>query len=161
MSILNRWRFCSCVTRWPVQTNARCWHNMLRATCCDRLYTMLGNVAWCWHMLHDVGTCCMKFEIGQTFRPTSANISFVCTICTAVQHVAMVCTLCPIFSSKWLINFPVFCSLPRTCRTQFGANTSKKSIGIGSTNVNGYTSTCYVGSEKVSTKINTFFSVLC
>ena len=31
----------------------------------------------CWVMLHDVGTCCVKFESSQTFDLTSANIFFV------------------------------------------------------------------------------------
>ena len=36
-------------------------------TCCVRLYILL----------HVVGCCCAKFETGQTFQPTTPNISFV------------------------------------------------------------------------------------
>ena len=40
---------------------------LLDVTCCVRLYTLL----------HVVGYCCAKFETGQTFQPTTPNISFV------------------------------------------------------------------------------------
>ena len=40
----------------------------------------------CWTMLHDVGTCCVKFETSQTFCPTSANISFVFVIDEACHN---------------------------------------------------------------------------
>ena len=40
---------------------------LLDVTCCVRLYTLL----------HVVGCCCAKFETGQTFQPTTPNISFV------------------------------------------------------------------------------------
>ena len=39
----------------------------LDVTCCVRLHTLL----------HVVGSCCAKFETGQTFQPTTPNISFV------------------------------------------------------------------------------------
>ena len=38
----------------------------LDVTCCVRLHTLL----------HVVGSCCAKFETGQTFQPTTPNISF-------------------------------------------------------------------------------------
>ena len=40
---------------------------LLDVTCCVRLHTLL----------HAVGCCCAKFETGQTFQPTTPNISFV------------------------------------------------------------------------------------
>ena len=40
---------------------------LLDVTCCVRLHTLL----------HVVGCCCAKFETGQTFQPTTPNISFV------------------------------------------------------------------------------------
>ena len=40
---------------------------LLDVTCCVRLHTVL----------HVVGCCCAKFETGQTFQPTTPNISFV------------------------------------------------------------------------------------
>ena len=40
---------------------------LLDVTCCIRLHTLLGVVA----------CCCAKFETGQTFQPTTPNISFV------------------------------------------------------------------------------------
>ena len=40
---------------------------LLNVTCCFRLHTLL----------HVVGCCCAKFETGQTFQPTTPNISFV------------------------------------------------------------------------------------
>ena len=40
---------------------------LLDVTCCVRLHTLL----------HVVGCCCAKFESGQTFQPTTPNISFV------------------------------------------------------------------------------------
>ena len=40
---------------------------LLDDTCCVRLHTLL----------HVVGCCCAKFETGQTFQPTTPNISFV------------------------------------------------------------------------------------
>ena len=38
---------------------------LLDVTCCIRLHTLL----------HVVGCCCAKFETGQTFQPTTPNIS--------------------------------------------------------------------------------------
>jgi len=38
---------------------------LLDVTCCVRLHTLL----------HVVGCCCAKFETGQTFQPTTPNIS--------------------------------------------------------------------------------------
>ena len=46
-----------------VQTDA----TLLDVTCCVRLHTLL----------HVVVSCCAKFETGQTFEPTTPNISFV------------------------------------------------------------------------------------
>ena len=46
-----------------MQTDA----TLLDVTCCVRLHTLL----------HVVGCCCAKFETGQTFQPTTPNISFV------------------------------------------------------------------------------------
>ena len=46
-----------------VQTDA----TLLDVTCCVRFQTLL----------HVVGCCCAKFETGQTFQPTTSNISFV------------------------------------------------------------------------------------
>ena len=46
-----------------VQTDA----TLLNVTCCVRLHTLL----------HVVASCCTKFEAGQTFQPTTPNISFV------------------------------------------------------------------------------------
>ena len=40
---------------------------LLDVTCCVRLHTLL----------HVVACCCAKFETGQTFEPTTPNISFV------------------------------------------------------------------------------------
>ena len=40
---------------------------LLDVTCCVRLHTLL----------HVVACCCGKFEAGQTFQPTTPNISFV------------------------------------------------------------------------------------
>jgi len=40
---------------------------LLDVTCCVRLHTLL----------HVLGCCCAKFETGQTFQPTTPNISFV------------------------------------------------------------------------------------
>ena len=40
---------------------------LLHVTRCVRLYTLL----------HVVGCCCANFETGQTFQPTTPNISFV------------------------------------------------------------------------------------
>ena len=40
---------------------------LLDVTCCVRLHTLLHVVAY----------CCAKFETGQTFQPTTPNISFV------------------------------------------------------------------------------------
>ena len=40
---------------------------LLDVTCCVRLHTLL----------HVVGCCCVKFETGQIFQPTTPNISFV------------------------------------------------------------------------------------
>ena len=40
---------------------------LLDVTCCVCLHTLL----------HVVGCCCAKFETGQTFQPTTPNISFV------------------------------------------------------------------------------------
>ena len=51
----------------PVQTDA----TLLDVTCCVRLHTLL-------HIQLDVvACCCSKFETGQTFQPTTPNISFV------------------------------------------------------------------------------------
>ena len=40
---------------------------LLDVTCCFRLHALL----------HVVACCCAKFETGQTFQPTTPNISFV------------------------------------------------------------------------------------
>ena len=40
---------------------------LVDVACCVRLHTLL----------HVVGNCCAKFKIGQTFEPTTPNISFV------------------------------------------------------------------------------------
>ena len=40
---------------------------LLDVTCCVRLHTLL----------YVLGCCCAKFETGQTFQPTTPNISFV------------------------------------------------------------------------------------
>ena len=40
---------------------------LLDVTCCVRLH----------NLLHVVACCCAKFETGQTFQPTTPNISFV------------------------------------------------------------------------------------
>ena len=40
---------------------------LLNVTCCVPLHTLL----------HVVACCCAKFETGQTFQPTTPNISFV------------------------------------------------------------------------------------
>ena len=47
----------------PVQTDA----TLLDVTCFVRLHTLL----------HVVACCCAKFETGQTYQPTTPNISFV------------------------------------------------------------------------------------
>ena len=47
----------------PMQTDA----TLLDVTFCVRLHTLL----------HVVACCCAKFETGQTFQPTTPNISFV------------------------------------------------------------------------------------
>ena len=43
----------------------------------------------CWMMLHNVGTCYIKFEIGQTFHPTSLS-----TLHLLVRSVKRVATCC-------------------------------------------------------------------
>ena len=51
----------------PVKTE----ETLLGVRCCVRLH-----VAWCM-LLRVVGSRCVKFETGQTFQPTTPNISFV------------------------------------------------------------------------------------
>ena len=47
---------------------------LLDVTCCVRL---MLHVASCCMLLEVVACCCAKFETGQTFQPTTPNISFV------------------------------------------------------------------------------------
>ena len=54
------------ITSSPVQTGA----TLLDVTCCVRLHP-------CCMLLDVVVCCCAKFETGQTFQPTTPNISFV------------------------------------------------------------------------------------
>ena len=58
----------------PCKQMKHCWQlvgqqfpTLLDVTCYVRLHTLL----------HVVGCCCAKFETGQTFQPTTPNISFV------------------------------------------------------------------------------------
>ena len=53
----------------PCKRTQRRWQQLptlLDVTCSDRLHTLLHVVAY----------CCAKFETGQTFKPTTPNISF-------------------------------------------------------------------------------------
>ena len=61
--------------------------NTLTLTCCVGSHTLLHVVGCCCVLLRVVACCCMlldvvacccaKFETGQTFQPTTPNISFV------------------------------------------------------------------------------------
>ena len=71
------------ITSSPVQTGA----TLLDVTCCVRLHTLLRVV----------GCCCAKFETGQTFQPTTPNLSFVpwSPKRSATINVGSVCTALP------------------------------------------------------------------
>ena len=60
---------CSLVRDICVPLTAACKPHpiLLDVTCCVRLHTLL----------HVVGSCCANLETGQTFGPTTPNISFV------------------------------------------------------------------------------------
>ena len=81
---------------------------LLDVTCCVRLQTLL----------HVVGCCCAKFETGQTFQPTTPNISFVPwspkRIATMLEPFAQlfqhcwghVRSLCMVYKDLWGVSFP-------------------------------------------------------
>ena len=81
---------------------------LLDVTCCIRLHTLL----------HPVGCCCAKFETGQTFQPTTPNISFVSWSpkCSATmldpfaqffQHCwGRARSLCMVYKDLWVVSFP-------------------------------------------------------
>ena len=62
---------------------------LLDVTCCVRLHTLL----------HVVGCCCAKFETGQTFQPTTPNISFVPW--SAKRSVTMLDLFAQLFQHCW------------------------------------------------------------
>ena len=81
---------------------------LLDVTCCVRLHTLL----------HVVGCCCAKFETGQTFKPTSLNISFVpwspkrsATMLDPFVLLFQHCwghagSLCKVYKDLWVVSFP-------------------------------------------------------
>ena len=88
----------------PVQTDA----TLLEVTCCVRLHTLL----------HVVGCCCAKFETGQTFQPTTPNISFVpwspkrsATMLDPFAQLFQHCwgrarSLRMVYKDLWVVSFP-------------------------------------------------------
>ena len=91
---------------------------LLDVTCCIRLHTLL----------HLVGCCCAKFETGQTFQPTTPNISFVsgspkrsATMdpfaqlfqrCWGRTH-----SLCMVYKDLWVVSFPRCTAGPNIVRS--------------------------------------------
>ena len=81
---------------------------LLDVTCCIRLHTLL----------HPVGCCCAKFETGQTFQPTTPNISFVswspkcsATMFDPFAQLFQRCwgrarSLCMVYKDLWVVSFP-------------------------------------------------------
>ena len=81
---------------------------LLDVTCCIRLHTLL----------HLVGCCCAKFETGQTFQPTTPNISFVswspkrsATMLDPFAQLFQCCwgcarSLCMVYKDLWVVSFP-------------------------------------------------------
>ena len=88
----------------PVQTDA----TLLDVTCCARLHILL----------HVVGCCCAKFETGQTFQPTTPNISFVpwsskrsATMLDLFAQLFQHCwgharSLHTVYKDLWVVSFP-------------------------------------------------------
>ena len=72
----------------------------------------------CWMLLYVIGSCCAKFETGQTCEPTTSTISFVpwspkhsTTIlypfAQLLQHcVGHTCALPMVFKVLWVVSFP-------------------------------------------------------
>ena len=81
---------------------------LLDVTCCVRLHTLL----------HVAGCCCAKFETGQTFKPTTLNISFVpwspkrsATMLDPFVQLFQHCwghagSLCEVYKDLWIVSFP-------------------------------------------------------
>ena len=81
---------------------------LLDVTCCVRLHTLL----------HVVACCCTKFETGQTFQPTTPNISFVLWLpkcnATMLDPFALLFQHCwgnarslrVVFKDLWVVSFP-------------------------------------------------------
>ena len=81
---------------------------LLDVTCCIHLHTLL----------HLVGCCCAKFETGQTFQPTTPNISFVswspkrsATMLDPFAQLFQRCwgrarSLCMVYKDLWVVSFP-------------------------------------------------------
>ena len=81
---------------------------LVDATCCVRLHTLL----------HVVACCCAKFETGQTFQPTTPNISFVpwspkrsATMLDPFAQLFQHCwgharSLRMVYKDLWVVSFP-------------------------------------------------------
>ena len=72
----------------------------------------------CWMLLDVVACCCAKFETGQTFQPTTPNISFVLwslkrsatmldSFAQLFQHCwGHACSLRMVYKDLWVVSFP-------------------------------------------------------
>ena len=81
---------------------------LLDVTCCVRFHTLL----------HVVGCCCARFETGQTFQPTTPDISFVpwspkrsATMLDLFAQLFQHCwihasSLCMVYKDLWVVSFP-------------------------------------------------------
>ena len=92
----------------PVQTNA---------TCCVRLYTKLGYVAWCWHMLRTVWNYLVKLfaQHMPTFLlfswPMNQVVAFTHEVIVFCNYVYCFVTFLSTFPSS-LLKFSVLVDVP-------------------------------------------------
>ena len=83
---------------------------LLDVTCCVRLHTLLRVVTRCWDRSR-----CAKFETGQTFKPTTPNISFipwsskrnnVGSVCVALPTLRIIHGLLGVYKVLWVVCCP-------------------------------------------------------
>ena len=92
---------------WPTTPNINCWMLHVASICTP-----------CCMLLDVVVCCCAKFETGQTFQPTTPNISFVpwspncsATMLDPFTQLFQHCwghahSLCMVYKDLWVVSFP-------------------------------------------------------
>ena len=137
---------------------------LLDVTCCVRLHTLL----------HIVGCCCANFETGQTFQPTTPNISFVprspkrnAIVLDPFAQLFQHCwgharSLRIVYKDFWVVSFPRCSTVPNivgSCcnRLQTTANTDAATPNIvGATMLGVVASVCTQPNKRL-----TALNILC